>query len=235
MAYTLDFAVNLGISQTGFTLTAQLVDTAGANVGSLISTGFTEIGAGNYLWHATAIPSGHRGGVIFKSGATIMAFTAINPEEAENMDVKTSSVTGSAITAGPLPASREGVAIFVRRGDTLILSTTGLGSLVGRTKLWFTVKDDTNAADTLAVIQILETGGLVRLNGAAATAGDGSLVVTDADLGNVTITLAATASAALAVSLVRSTWDIQRLVGTVVTTLATGSFTVAADATRSTS
>jgi hypothetical protein len=97
MAYTLDFAINLGASQTGLVLKAQLVNTSGANVGSEITTTFTEIGFGQYLGHLTGIPDGHRGGVIFYTGSLpsgFKAFAAINPEEAENSDVKTSSVEG---------------------------------------------------------------------------------------------------------------------------------------------
>jgi hypothetical protein len=95
MAYTLDFSINLGASQTGLTLKAQLVNTSGADVGSEISAGFTEIGFGQYLAHLTAIPDGHRGGVKFYTGTLptgLKAFAAINPEEAENSDIKTSEV-----------------------------------------------------------------------------------------------------------------------------------------------
>lgn len=92
MVYTLDFALALGSSQTGLTLSAQLVDTAGSNVGGAVLTGFTEIGVGNYLWHYASIPDGHRGGVKFSiSGGALMAFAAINPEEGENTDAKTST------------------------------------------------------------------------------------------------------------------------------------------------
>ena len=86
MSYTLDFAVALGGGMTGKTLNAQIVDTAGGSVGAAITTGFTEIGGGNYLLHCTTIPAGHRGGVKFYvSGVpgTIIAFGAINPEEGE--------------------------------------------------------------------------------------------------------------------------------------------------------
>jgi len=88
MTYTLDFNIALGSLQTGLTLEAQLVDTVGANVGSAITTGFTEIGLGNYLWHTTAVPDGHRGGVKFQlsPGGVLKAFAAVNPEEAENLD-----------------------------------------------------------------------------------------------------------------------------------------------------
>lgn len=93
MVYTLDIPIALGSSQTGLTLEAQLVNTSGADVGSAVTTGFTEIGLGNYLWHYASFPDGHRGGVKFRlsGGGTLKAFTAINPEEAENTDAKTST------------------------------------------------------------------------------------------------------------------------------------------------
>lgn len=94
MPYTLDIPIVLGSSQTGLTLKAQLVDSSGVNVGSEVTTGFTEIGGGAYLWHYTAFPDAHRGGVKFYTGTLpsgFKAFAAINPEEGENTDVKTSS------------------------------------------------------------------------------------------------------------------------------------------------
>lgn len=99
MSYTLDFVVALGTSRTGLTLGAQLVDSEGDDVGVLVTTGFVELGGGNYLWHAAAIPDGHRGAVQFSEAGTpavILAAAALNPEEAERADVKTSSV----MTAG---------------------------------------------------------------------------------------------------------------------------------------
>ena len=89
MPYTLSFSLALGSSQTGLTLKAQLVDTAGADVGSEITTGFVEAGAGNYLFTSSAIPAGHRGGVKFYTGTLptgLKAFAAINPEETEAAD-----------------------------------------------------------------------------------------------------------------------------------------------------
>lgn len=95
MAYTLDFALDLGPANTGLAdLRAQLVDTTGSNSGSAVSTGFSEIGGGRYLWHYASFPDGHRGGVKFYRNAApsvILAFASINPEEAENTDVKTST------------------------------------------------------------------------------------------------------------------------------------------------
>lgn len=86
MAYTLCFAITLGSRYAGITLNAQIVSTAGANTGSAITTGFTEIANGHYLLNLTTIPDDHRGGIKFyESGAagTILAFASINPEEGE--------------------------------------------------------------------------------------------------------------------------------------------------------
>lgn len=96
MTYILDTAIALGPSYIGLTdLRAQLFDTTGSNVGFAVSTGFAEIGSGYYLWHYAAYPDGHRGGVKFYraiDSSVILAITAINPQEAEYVDQKVSSV-----------------------------------------------------------------------------------------------------------------------------------------------
>ena len=86
MAYTLSISIVLGSSQTGLTLKAQLVDSAGADVGGEVATGYVEIGSGNYLWTHAGFPDAFRGGVKFYTGVapgTLKAFAGINPEEAE--------------------------------------------------------------------------------------------------------------------------------------------------------
>ena len=92
MSYILDYALSLGQGNVGLTdLRAQIVDTAGVASGSAIATGFSEIGSGFYLWHAVTIPDGHRGGVKFYSAAdptTILAFSAINPEEIDPVELR---------------------------------------------------------------------------------------------------------------------------------------------------
>lgn len=88
MAYTLSTSISLGPSKTGLTLRARLIDTLG-NIDSEISTGFIEIGGGNYLW-TYDYPTGFRGGIkIYEDGVpgTILSFFSINPQEAENIDV----------------------------------------------------------------------------------------------------------------------------------------------------
>ena len=83
MSYPFAFSIALTTSDTGLTLYGQLVDTAGTNVGAQITTGFTEIGSGNYLLSVTAVPNNHRGGLEIYNNANdaLLAFGAINPEE----------------------------------------------------------------------------------------------------------------------------------------------------------
>ncbi len=84
MAYTLSFALSLGSSQTGLTLKAQLVDTAGSAAGSEVTTGFVEFGAGNYGWTYADFTDGFRGFVEFYTGtlpAGLKTVAGVNPEE----------------------------------------------------------------------------------------------------------------------------------------------------------
>lgn len=96
MAYTLDFAF-FGRTAGVTDWRAQLIDTAGANVGSAISTGFVDVGNGFYQWHYAAIPDAHRGGVKFYrlADSIVLAFGSINPEEAEYTDSKISAVAAA--------------------------------------------------------------------------------------------------------------------------------------------
>lgn len=121
-----------------------------------------------------------------------------------------------------------GTMLTIVRGDTLTASFSGLGNIATRTKLWFTLKSQKTEADAAAAIQVLEsnpavpaTDGLQRLNGAATTAGYGTLTVTDAAAGNVTLTLTPQAT-----SVLRETaryYDIQVLkAGGAITTLTLG-------------
>lgn len=123
--------------------------------------------------------------------------------------------------------------LSIQRGDTWTANLAGLGSLAGRSKLWVTLKTNPAHADADAVIQVEEGAGLLYLNGAEATASDGSLLVTDAADGDITLTVKASATAGLAPTAVNRLWyDVQMLTGTTVRTLAVGRATVVADVTR---
>lgn len=137
-------------------------------------------------------------------------------------------------SAAQVAQAVEGDNITVKRGDDLVIALTDIGSLAGRTKLWFTVKRWYDDADDDAVLMIVEGVGLTRLNGAAGTAGQGSVTVTDEATGDLTVVIAAAASAQL---LPRETylWDVQALLAGGVVTRAQGAFTVVGDVTRAVS
>lgn len=139
-------------------------------------------------------------------------------------------------TAAQVAAVLSGSTITATRGDTLSASLTGLGDISARTKLWFTVKADVEQADTAATILLEETAGLTVLNGATyATTANGSITVTDAVTGALTIALAAAVTQYLQAGPYQ--YDIQMLTASGVTTLTYGMFTVDAspDVTRTVS
>lgn len=73
------FSINLGSSFTGLALVAQPLLPSGTAFGPPITTGFVEIGLGNYLWTTTALPDNFVGGVRFSTiQGTLLAFIDVN-------------------------------------------------------------------------------------------------------------------------------------------------------------
>jgi len=135
-------------------------------------------------------------------------------------------------SAAAVAAAVSGSDISILRGDSLSISLTGLGDISARTKLWFTVKLDTEDADAAAIIQIEETAGLLYLNGAvAATPANGDITVSDEVTGAITVTLDEIETAKLVVRSVL-VYDVQMLTATDVDTLTSGAAAVTADVTR---
>jgi hypothetical protein len=124
--------------------------------------------------------------------------------------------------------------LTILRGDTASLSLTGLGSLAGRSKLWFTAKGRPGDTDADSILQIEETAGLISLNGAAGSPSAGSITVTNATTGALTIALTAAATAVLEAPMYL-VYDLQLRVGAVITTLGIGPLHVTSDVTRVTS
>ena len=76
---------------------------------------------------------------------------------------------------------------------------TGLGSLTSRDDVVFTVKASETDTDDQALVQASETGGLLRLNGEAASdSTQATITVTDESTGSVRIELSNEVTAALA-------------------------------------
>ena len=133
-----------------------------------------------------------------------------------------------------------GSSITQYRGTTWTIALTGLGDLSAHSKLWFTVKDSLDDADTDALLQVEKTDGLKYLNGAAYPVGsktDGAIAIDDASAGNITITVKPAATAQVARAS-KKYWDVKMLTtGGLVSVLAegNGAFTVRLDTTRAVS
>ena len=147
---------------------------------------------------------------------------------------KTDALDASSVT---VVAAVSGSTITVHRGDTLDDDhLLNIGDLTDYVSIDFTVKRSTYEADDDAIIHIRKnasgTGdGLLRLNGAAYTTGtDGSITITDAPTGDVTIMLKAGVTDDLVPG--NYVYDIQLIEAAGVTTLTTGGLVVTADVTR---
>jgi hypothetical protein len=128
-----------------------------------------------------------------------------------------------------------GTDLNITRGDTLDLDIAGLGDISGRTALWFTVRGALDQPDTASIIQIDEATGLIVLNGETVPAArnvNGSITVTDAVAGDITIALAAVESDDLVIQGGLS-YDVQFLSAAGVQTLTLAQARVGADVTRS--
>ena len=97
-------------------------------------------------------------------------------------------------SAASVTSAVAGSDLTVTKGVTFSATLTGLGNISARTKLYFTAKRTESDADSAAIVQIEESAGCVYFNGAAGTAGYGSLTVNDATTGSATIALTATAT-----------------------------------------
>lgn len=80
--YQVQTIIKLGSDQTGLTLSYKLVDSTGTPVGTTVSTGFVEMGAGEYSLLAQ-LPDNFRGCIQIYNGSTYVTSGAINPEEIE--------------------------------------------------------------------------------------------------------------------------------------------------------
>ncbi len=140
--------------------------------------------------------------------------------------------TGTTLT---IASAVVGSTITAHRGDTLSAALENIGALTNYSKVWFTVKRDLDDADSAAIVQIVTSTGLLYINGAAATAGNGSITISDEATGDLTIALNASETAKLSPGNYQYDIQILRSAGTPVSTLIYGEFIVAADVTKATS
>lgn len=164
MAWSYTFAYSTGTA--GETHTAQLVDTAGVNVGGSVTTGFVGLGAGFYLL-TVSIPDQFVGALKVLRSGTLIAVAQINPHDAENSDARTSSrvAAGGHVTyTGPVaPAGN----VTVIRGDDY-------NQADGRALEWSTVTEgewpDLTGATIGMKIETHAGGDVLTVAGSVATA-----------------------------------------------------------------
>lgn len=139
-------------------------------------------------------------------------------------------------SAAAVTAVVTGSDITITRGDTTSISLTDLGNITGYKAVWFSVKNGTDDADASSVVMVKTGTGLVYLNGSGTvTATDATLTVDDATTGDITVTLKAALTAALAAR-GGMAYDVQWQDATDgIHTLTTGACDVSADVTRAVS
>lgn len=156
----------------------------------------TEIGGGVYMWSTT---SQNIYCVVFKTTIeeTPRHFLGTPIKEPTTMTEQTiwSYHNRSLIQPGvnlELVPTSETITLYRDSSNTIAFSN--LGDLSNRTEVWFTIKDNLNETDTLAILQIKETTGITFINKSDGSniVFEGSLIVTDD--GTATITLSPTAS-----------------------------------------
>lgn len=106
------FSLSLGKGKAGLTLNAQKTNSSGTDIDSPITTGFTEIGDGFYIWNY-ALEADFQGCVKFIDEDTdeVLAFTSINPNQLspnaldlieieDNINLKEALIVMAAVLAG---------------------------------------------------------------------------------------------------------------------------------------
>lgn len=239
MSYTLTFTGDFGPESTGATMRCQLYDSAGSASGGALS-GVVELGSTGVFQYTATLTDGFRGSLVMYelADATNRAGFGINPQEAENTDVKTSTratpadVTAAVASAGAsitVISAVDGGNVTLRQGDTWRFTVTITGvTLTDYEAIAFGVKKRVTQDDDEATLLVRTDTGLVRVAGAApVSAGNGTLTVGSATTFTVVVHMAETVNVAACVR----TWYLKAFeTGTTPDegfTLATGSFTVA--------
>ena len=183
--------------------------------------------------------------VIPPSAAAIAATTAavlfvdgtanplkVNSDHSVNSGSASMPAISIVVPAAVAVASQDPMVMTCLRGDTLRFTLPAMGHLSNRSKLIYTAKANINDSDSMAVLQVLEGTGLVRLNGSSQViCNSASLTVTNDSTGTVNLEIDASVTAVLAVQ--DFVWDVQAILSTGVTTPVRGILTVVADVTQS--
>jgi hypothetical protein len=130
--------------------------------------------------------------------------------------------------------------LIIYRDTTVAISLAGLGNTESATKIYFTVKENLEDADTSSILQLLctlgspDTDDLLYVNKVAPTAAtEGTFTFADHTSGTASITVAAVAAADLPIYAATPLyWDVKMITATGVTVLQTGTMYIYGTPTR---
>jgi len=197
--------------------------------GGIYTRAYDDANRNTYDYYGYAVYSG---ATTLDTDYAVMAGAETTPAEVWANTTRTLTQT-----AAEVASALAGSDLTILRGDTLSVTFTGLGSLSGYVSIDFSVKGDRADTDSEAIIRIRKNAsgsgdGLLRLNGAGVSdASLGSITIDDEGDGDITVTLAASATDDL---VVRSGlyYDVQLITATAVSTMTDGDADVTGDVTR---
>ena len=138
--------------------------------------------------------------------ATVTKIDAILEDTGTTLPAQISAISGGASlediiagvqsVSGGIAAAQDESALYITIGDTWTQDVESLGNLTDKTVV-FAIKSKARDADNAAVVLITEGTGLTRLNGAATTAGWGSIEILDEAAGDVRLRLESDATSLL--------------------------------------
>ena len=105
-------------------------------------------------------------------------------------------ISGVQSVSGAIVEAQNSASLSIRIGDTWTQGIGSLGDLTGKT-VTFAMKKRASDSDNDAIVFITEGTGLTRLNGAATTAGWGSIEITDEVAGDIVLRLESDATSLL--------------------------------------
>ena len=105
-------------------------------------------------------------------------------------------IAGVQSVSGAIVEAQNSATLSIRIGDTWTQDIESLGDLTDKT-VTFALKRRASDADTAAIVFITEGTGLTRLNGAATTAGWGSITILDEVAGDIRLRLESDATSLL--------------------------------------
>ncbi len=142
-------------------------------------------------------------------------------------------------SAAQIVASVTGSNLSISRYDTWTQTIAGLGNISSYTKIFFTIKDDEEDSDADSIIQIALSNpgavgdGLQIVNGVAASdKTKGTIVVTNAVTGSITITISEVITGALETQSLMY-YDLKILTATSARAISRGNVNVGSDITHS--